>query len=151
MNKERERTPRQIVIRLLFLSYCALMLWLLFGQRLDVGAAEHNWNLVPLQTLKLYVKMLQNTHNAYLFRHALINLVGNVLMFVPLGLFLPSIWPRFRSFWSCSLCLLLVIIAVELIQYLTNLGSCDVDDLILNVPGALIGWGIYRLRTRKRK
>lgn len=151
MSKQGERTPGQIVMRLLFLAYCALMLWLLFGQRMDAGTAEQNWNLIPFQTLKLYVRLLQSTQNAYLLRHAFINLVGNVVMFIPLGFFLPGIWVRMRKFFVCALCATLVIMTIEALQYLTSLGSCDIDDLILNLPGAMLGWGLYRLIWRKRK
>ena len=151
MSKQGERTPGQIVMRLLFLAYCALMLWLLFGQRMDAGTAEQNWNLIPFQTLKLYVRLLQSTQNAYLLRHAFINLVGNVVMFIPLGFFLPAIWVTMRKFFVCALCTTLVIVTIEALQYLTSLGSCDIDDLILNLPGAMLGWGLYRLICRKRK
>ena len=43
-----------------------------------------------------------------------------------------------------------VIAAVEAVQLFTLLGSCDVDDLLLNLLGVLLGWGLLRLFSRGR-
>ncbi len=150
MRKQDERSAGQVIMRLLFLGYCALMLWLLFGQRMETGAAEKNWNFTPFATLTLYFKLLNNTASSNLQRHAVINLAGNVVMFIPLGYFLCAIWKKLRPFFACLLGSFLIIISIEATQYLTGLGSCDVDDLILNLPGAMMGWSVCRLCTRKR-
>jgi glycopeptide antibiotics resistance protein len=80
--------------------------------------------------------------------HAIINLVGNVLVFVPLGYFLPKIWKGFRLLFVTILTVAMLMIVVEFLQYATGLGSCDVDDLILNVAGTLIGYLIWLIKKR---
>ncbi len=154
MKKKDNAHTGSPAVRLLFLLYCAVMLWLLFGQRVqgntpqtDLVQLRLNINLVPLRTLKQYWGLLCSD-DAYFVRHAWINLAGNVAMFVPLGLFLPSIYPKLRRFWTAMLCTLLLMLLVELTQYLTCLGSCDVDDLILNLLGAAMGYGLWRLSHR---
>lgn len=139
------------VLRLIFLVYCGVMLWLLFGQRLHSGLQDTqliqqglNINLTPLHTLRQYWGLLLSD-NAYYVRHAVVNLVGNVVMFVPLGVFLPWIWPSLRKTWRMVLCTLALLILVELTQYLTALGSCDVDDLILNLPGVMFGYCFWHI------
>ena len=82
-------------------------------------------------------------HRPYLVRAALINLLGNVVMFVPLGLFLPLIFTKLRKLWRTLFTVTLLIAVVEIAQLFTLLGSCDVDDLILNLLGAALGYGIY--------
>ena len=151
MSKHAERTPGQICARILFVVYGCLMLWLLFGQRVGQPVNPDNVNLIPLATLKLYLRIVRSTKDAQLLRHAFINLAGNVVMFVPLGWFLPVIWKKYRNFFPCVLCLLLVILLVEGIQYLTGLGSCDVDDVILNVVGGILGCWLCRIFTKNRK
>ena len=77
--------------------------------------------------------------------HAIINLVGNVIMFIPLGFCLPMLWKKQRTLWKTLLTTALIITLVELIQLLTLVGSCDTDDLILNVLGSAIGYGLFKM------
>ena len=141
----------------LFLLYAGLMLWLLFDRTSSGDGLSYwtqvklNLNLVPFRTVTLYLRTLMNTNNAYLLRHALINLLGNVVMFIPLGLLLPAIWPNLRKFWKCWLCSAGCIAVIEIVQLFTLLGSCDIDDLILNLLGMSIGFGCYALLTRKKR
>ena len=141
----------QSLIRICFLVYCAGMLWLLFGQRMDgkpldinLSPDGENLNLIPFTTLRLYWRLLEKGASETLLRHAVINLVGNVVMFVPLGWFLPGIWRAFRGFFKAVLLGIVLICLVEFMQYVTGLGSCDIDDLILNMAGILLGYGIWK-------
>jgi glycopeptide antibiotics resistance protein len=43
------------------------------------------------------------------------------------------------------LCMLLTIMVIEWLQLVTRLGSCDIDDLILNLVGTAIGFGLFGL------
>ena len=120
----------------LFIAYCPIMIGLLFflqrSQRAYAG-----FNFVPLRTITQYFKLLKSGY--FPVRTAVINLAGNIVMFVPLGLFLPAIWKGLRRFRSFAVTVAAAIIAVELLQFLFRLGSCDIDDLILNV--------FYRVQT----
>lgn len=142
--------------RLLFVIYAGAMLWLLFGRA--TGYAEgipyreqmqSNINIVPLHTIKSYWNVITNHPDWGIYPHCLINLFGNVLMFIPAGWLLPKIFkalrPFFRFFFTAFLCILLV----EIVQLVTLLGSFDIDDIILNLTGMLIGWLVYRIFCRK--
>ena len=146
MKKSRKRGA---CAYLLFVTYTALMIWLLFGQRTKGDVAVENLNFTPFETLKLYADLLKNSKDGYLVRHAFINLVGNVVMFIPLGYFLPMILPKCKNFLVMLFCAVLVIVLIESVQFITALGSCDIDDLILNVPGIIIGWCFYRVQSKK--
>lgn len=152
MKKSEVRYHRQIVVRLLFILYCGVMLWLLFGQRMEgtkisisLGLSGENLNLVPFETVRLYWRLLQRGSTEELLRHAIINLVGNVVVFVPFGWFLPYIWQKMRSFLKTALTAALSICLVEICQYVTGLGSCDIDDLILNLAGVMLGYLVWKL------
>ena len=147
-----QRTRR--ALRALFILYGLLMLWLLFGQRFGAGLSgtywarvQNNINTVPFRTIKEFIHTIGVTTNPYLIRHSVINLAGNVVMFVPLGFFPPCLWNALRSFARCMVGAATCILIIELIQLFTLLGSCDVDDLILNMVGVAIGYGLYRLFT----
>ena len=147
---------RRTFLRGAFVVYAALMLWLLFGQRYEGSIAWENLsqlleriNLKPLHTIKSYLWVLMNDLSLTAMRHAFVNLAGNVVMFVPLGFFFAVLFPRLRNFGWMVLCTVALICAVEIVQLLTLLGSCDVDDLLLNLAGTIIGWGIGMLIRKK--
>ena len=144
--------------RVLLAVYALVMLWLLFGQRLGMPPAVPYWeyvrwscNLVPFRTIGGYVKILLDPPMAYLLRHAVINLAGNVAMFVPLGALLPWVFPRLRRLSRCLLVALGLLVLMEITQLFTLLGSGDVDDLILNLLGVLLGYALFRLAARLRR
>jgi len=159
MTMARKPSGNQALYRFLFVIYAAAMLWLLFGQRLDRGISyadyeaqlAGNINLEPLKTVRLYWKLLKNSQNPYLLRHAFINLVGNVIMFIPLGFFLPYIWKKQRAVLITLLSVAVLIVAVEALQFFSLLGSCDIDDLILNLTGALLGYIFWKLSGTVKK
>ena len=139
-----------------FVVYAAIMLWLLFGQRYEGGFGWEDMsqlldrvNLKPLHTIKSFLWVLMNDRSLTAMRHAFVNLAGNVVMFVPLGFFFAVLFRRLRNFGWMLLCTVVLICLVELVQLFTLLGSCDVDDLLLNVIGAIIGWCIGMLIRKK--
>ena len=136
--------------------YTIVMLWLLFGRsQFDIGLdyweqVKMNINLVSFNTIWHYLYLLIKQTNPYLLPHAFINLFGNIAAFVPLGFLLPCLWKRVQSFGRFLICTVFLIVAVEVIQLFTLRGSCDIDDLILNVIGALIGFAILRFIQKRR-
>ena len=144
---------QQKITRIAGALYALLMLWLLFGQRVHSGMwAEYSWdalslriNLVPFRTIAEFVQSL----NAGSRTHAVINLLGNVLMFVPLGWFIPRTFEKYASFLRCMALALAVLTGVELVQLVTMLGSLDVDDVILNLLGTAIGYAAHVWMKKK--
>ena len=131
----------------LFCAYSVFMLYLLFNRAGGIEGVDYwtqirmNLNLEPFRTIRLFLKVLDNQIYS---TSALINLGGNVILFIPLGFFLPLVFPSLQKFWRTTLVTILIITAVELTQLFTLLGSCDIDDLILNLLGASIGYLIYK-------
>ncbi len=76
------------------------------------------------------------------FARMIQQLVSNILMFVPLGFLMPIAFPKLRSFWRMSLCALGITVLIEIVQYFTG-RSADIDDVIMNTVGGMIGFGIY--------
>lgn len=71
----------------------------------------------------------------------------NVLLLAPFGFLLPRAWPRADSFIPAALGGLGLSLLVELSQLL-NIRATDVDDLIMNLLGAVLGFGLHRLLAR---
>ena len=144
------------IIYIAFAVYAILMLWLLYGQRMQfflsgtwtenyLGELTQKINLIPFRTVE---EFLENLHGGGR-SHAVINLAGNVIMFIPLGFFIPCIFPKARTFCRSILYALFTIACIEIIQLVTLLGSLDVDDVILNMLGAGIGYWIFAYVKRK--
>ncbi|HEX5566146.1 MAG TPA: VanZ family protein [Streptomyces sp.] len=75
------------------------------------------------------------------FRDTLKQLGGNILMGVPFGLLLPVAWPRARGLLRVCALTMVVMAMVELVQGAVVPGRAfDIDDVILNTTGALLGY-----------
>lgn len=143
----------------LFLFYSFCLLWLLFARQpnpaeLPFPVYMHaHVNLRPFRTIRLFTRLLVPPVREYLVRIAIRNLLGNIFLFTPLGIFLPVLFPPLRKFFRTMLSVTVIISAIELCQLALMVGSCDIDDLILNVFGASIGYGLYALSAffTKRK
>ncbi len=138
----------------LFWAYAIAAACLLFGRAGDPLTqgywyqAERNLNLRPFETVQRYLRLLNGDYGWELWWHAAVNLAGNVVLFVPLGFLTPMLWQGFRPAWRCVLWCAAIIVAVELTQLVTLVGSCDVDDLILNLLGVLLGYGLYKFPAK---
>ena len=74
-----------------------------------------------------------------------------MVMFVPLGFLVPCIWQKTGKFGWHLLTMVLSIVGIELIQLFTLLGTCDVDDLLLNLVGTTMGFLLWKLCCRMYK
>ena len=152
--KSADSTP---LLRFLFVVYVALLLWLLFdrtpGWGSEVSYADQmrsSMNLIPFHTIGNYWKVVRRMEFTSLFWHCVINLGGNIFLFIPIGYFLPRLWPFLRNFFSFLLACTMSIVLVELLQLVTLLGSLDIDDLILNLFGMLVGYVLFMIFKKKR-
>ena len=149
---------RKALQKTAFALYGVLMIWLLFGQRVEWFEAgdyfeqiKQNISLVPFATIRIFIRNLSESENTDVIRHAIINLAGNVIMFVPLGFFIPAVSEKFRAFWRTLAVSFLCIVTVEILQLFLLLGSCDTDDLILNIIGVTVGYLIFKIIWGKKK
>ncbi len=107
------------------------------------GAPEYTYifqNTKPMRTLFDYVFHYEH-YSAYTIAY---NLLGNIALFMPLGLLLPLLFASFRNRHRVFFTALFASLAIEFLQFWLALGSFDVDDLLLNVLGGLCGYGLFR-------
>ena len=79
-----------------------------------------------------------------------LNLIGNCAMFIPTGIIVPILYPNCKSFKKTALTGFLISLTIEIIQLPFAVRCSDVDDLILNTAGCIIGYGIYALVKRRK-
>lgn len=75
-------------------------------------------------------------------------LAMNAAMFVPLGLLLPVIFRSMRKWYANALTVLLTTVSIETLQYFMG-RSADIDDVLMNLAGGLLGWCIFSLMNKK--
>jgi len=75
----------------------------------------------------------------------LLNIVGNIVGFMPCGFFLPVISRRSRRWFNTVLLSFLFSLCIETIQLIFKVGSFDVDDMILNTLGGILGYILYKI------
>ena len=109
---------------------------------------DHALNLVPFKTISIYIK------NMYLdiltTENVMYNLVGNFICMMPLSIFLPLLFKCENNIKTFIKTIILIPIMIELIQFITTSGSCDIDDVILNSSGAIILYLLISIKRVKR-
>lgn len=121
------------IYRIFILPYTIFLLYLMF---LGFGREQHEANIVRLLPFVSTVFFVQNTTS---WESIIINLLGNIIMFIPFG-FLGWLNAKYFSFKKLIVDFLSALIIVEALQYLTRLGVFDIDDLALNSLGVWIGF-----------
>ena len=133
-----------------FAAYILLMLWLLFIRHRGVEITDY-WaqlagrgNFIPFSSMGSMLRTLwYNPYPAVLWT-VVYNIGGNIIMFVPLGFFLRALVTKCRKFWRGRGAVAVIMTAVELCQLFTLRGFCEIDDLMLNLLGAALGWTIAK-------
>ncbi|KQL32948.1 hypothetical protein AN960_23590 [Bacillus sp. FJAT-25509] len=95
----------------------------------------HGHNFIPLKTIIYYLFLADINLNI-----RITNIVGNIIGFVPFGFILPILLKRFKNFNVILITTFSLSLTYELIQLLFDLGSFDIDDLILNTLRGLLGY-----------
>lgn len=96
-------------------------------------------NFIPLKSIFTF---LFNSKN---IRISVKNLLGNIIAFVPFGFLVPVLTDRMSKFKSIIVSSFILSLMFEIIQLLTALGEFDVDDILLNVLGAIFGYLFYQI------
>lgn len=92
-----------------------------------------NANIVPFRTI-----MVQIGHANSIW--ALKNLLANIVLFMPWGFLLPIMHERLKKIIPFTCLSLVFILLIELTQFVFLIGQFDVDDIILNLVGAFLGY-----------
>ena len=102
-----------------------------------------NFNIIPFHTIKSYLSF----SNRFI---AIDNIIGNIILFIPLGIYL-QLFEKSRKVFVSIPVIFLVTLSVEILQFALALGAADVDDIILNLLGGVFGILIYRMLCRLLK
>lgn len=127
---------------MLLVLYLACLIYFMFFSesygRTEVHA-EYRYNLVLFQEIRRFIK-----HRDVLGMPAvLINVVGNVVVFIPYGCGLPLLFERLQNFFRVAVLSFAASLLAETMQLIFRVGCFDVDDLLLNTVGGCLGYLIF--------
>ena len=116
----KKKVNTQPFWRFIFLIYLAGMLYLLFGR--SWGWVEgiryqelvlQSISLKPFRTIDNYMYVVLHRQDSDIFVHCLVNLVGNVVLFIPAGWLLPRLFRRFQKFFPFFFSAVGIILLIE--------------------------------------
>lgn len=145
--------------KVLFVLYIVFLVYFLFLAewygRTGTGE-DYRYNLELFREIRRFITYREQLGMFAVFA----NLFGNILIFVPYGFFISMAAER-RGFFKTLFCSFGLSLCVELVQLVTRVGSFDVDDILLNTIGGILGYilfaicnGIrrrYHVRREKRR
>lgn len=132
------RAPVRAVAGLLLALWLLGALWLTLQPGHPFPGQVVDDNVVPFHTLAIYFR---NLGSGFWMR----NLFGNLGLLLPLGLLGPIALPVLGRWWLILPLAILVSGSIELAQHWIPARSADIDDVIVNVAGALLGYLLFRV------
>ena len=136
--------------------YTAIMIYFMFFWRRGTHS-QHLYNLVPFKSIheyfETYIRYVKDTsdipHYIYIFnlnlafREFAVNIFGNIGMFIPYGILLALL---FNGRFIKPLAIFGIgILTIETVQLISRRGVFDIDDIILNTAGFLLGYAIIKI------
>ena len=108
--------------------------------------SAHNWyeNMIMRIDREDHVNLkLFKMFKIYAFSNK--QILGNLVMLFPLGIYIPLLYPRLSNFFTVLLISLVFSVIIESFQLVTRFRSADVDDVLLNTIGACVGYLVFVL------
>ncbi|MEC2056103.1 VanZ family protein [Peribacillus psychrosaccharolyticus] len=133
--------------KILTISYWAILLFylLLLTYTVFIGRDSiRSVNLIPFDSIKNFIMVDNGIGGTRIID---MNIWGNILMFIPAGIYL-ILQHTTKSIAKNLFYIFLFSLFIEVVQYVFTIGATDVDDVILNVAGGFMGLMIYKIAEK---
>ncbi len=137
LKNQKEVVFYREILMLFFMIYVLCLFQIVTFEDPLVSSFDNHFNLVPLR------EILRYSFGSRLFFK---NVIGNLLMFMPYGFFASYFTKMDNKYYAFSL-IAFASITIETTQLAIG-RVFDIDDIILNIIGGMIGYGIYRLLSK---
>lgn len=142
----------------LLLLYLLVVVWLIifkypFNRLLEIAESWqkdvvleglHTANFTLFRTIKMYIQYYDRLNSFE-------NLVGNVAVFIPFGFLLPWAEPGFSRWWKVLINAFIFVSGIEIFQLFSGFGAFDVDDILLNCFGAMLGFVLFQWWCKRKE
>ena len=143
---------REAVLLLMYINLAVIIRFVFFPMdKVDGQVQPLIFDIATVYPFRVNLVPLVNLFDYDNKRNLLLNVIGNAAMFIPSGIVLPIIYKRLDSFIKVILAGGGISLCIEMMQLPFSVRASDIDDLILNTAGVMLGYGIYALvRCLKR-
>lgn len=148
--KKDYRKILRICSKFMFGVYIIFLTYFLFFAESTGRTFESRSYHYNLELFKEIGRFIKYRHTLG-FQAVTLNLLGNVVAFIPFGFFLPILHQKCRSFFFTTFLSFEFSLMVETIQLVSKVGSFDVDDLLLNTIGGAVGCLCFLYMNRMRR
>lgn len=131
LNKVKFHSMKKTIYYFVFATYLSAVYLFVGMPTLQFMRFELSITLIP------FIPMLADLKNTIL----------NIILFVPLGIMLPFLWKKYHSLKNTAIFSFLLSLSIELLQILTYRAT-DINDLIANTLGAILGYFIFSIVSR---
>lgn len=102
---------------------------------------KYNSNIIPFKNTIGYLNGSHHVNMDIIIN----NTLGNILIFLPLGIFLPLLFKKYSKFTKVIIASTVISFTIEVLQIVLKIGKFDIDDVILNVIGSIIGFLLLKM------
>ena len=143
---------REAILILMFINLAVILRFTFFPMsKVDGHIQSLVFDMATAFPFRVNLLPLVNLFDYDSKRDLLLNVIGNAAMFVPSGIVLPIVYKRLNTFWKVLTTGIGISLCIEIIQLPFSVRATDIDDLILNTIGVIVGYGIYTLMQCVRR
>ena len=146
INQKRIDWKREAFLLLMYINLAVILRFTFFPMsKVDGRIQPLVFDIATAFPFRVNLLPLVNLFDYDSKRDLLLNVIGNAAMFIPSGIVLPFVYKRLNSFWKVLLAGIGISLCIEIIQLPFSVRATDIDDLILNTIGVMVGYGIVTL------
>ena len=146
INQKRIDWKRETVLLMMYINLAVILRFTFFPMsKVDGRIQPLVFDIATAFPFRVNLLPLVNLFDYDSKRDLLLNVIGNAAMFIPSGIVLPIVYKRLNTFWKVLTTGIGISLCIEIIQLPFSVRATDVDDLILNTIGVILGYGIYAL------
>ncbi|MDU1412450.1 MAG: VanZ family protein [Clostridium sp.] len=142
IKKNKLNIIREIFVNLFFI-YFLMMIYYTFFKNGELCFSFYRIRYVNFIPIKRTIEMFANVNTGYTCPYY--NVLGNIILFIPLGFFIPLLFKKCDKLKRVILYGFIGSFTIEFLQYFTSNNITDIDDLIFNTIGAILGFWCFRL------
>ena len=148
-NKKKSTGIRAFAVVLFFIYFLVLFYFLFFSEEMGrtYVEREYHYNLIPFREIVRFYTYREIVG----FKAYALNLFGNIIAFIPFGFMVPILNWRCRQMEKVACISFYLSITIECIQFISRVGAFDVDDLILNTLGGILGYCVLCVANQIRR
>ncbi|WP_231686781.1 VanZ family protein [Bacillus sp. JCM 19034] len=143
--KRRHILTLLFIIYMMGLVYITLFAWNYGASLGPEGPGGRNYNLIPFRSI-YRISMFSPT-----IMDPIRILIGNIILFIPFGILLAAIFPKLRHSAIVILFGFMTSCCIEICQFLFTYRVANIDDVLLNTSGTLIGYYLFSVLYFVRK